>query len=230
MHVPIASLCLLLTLTACAPAMHTVKPLPDFVQVGLAAGDTVTVTTHDGRQYEVVIEEVRRDVLVSADQEFVLADIADIKKHGGPRPPSPCGGDKPLGCSVPLLVSLTSEAHGHYQDTFYDACAQHDYCYRHGYASYGQDRDACDAAFLEDMLALCPKEPDSNLGKMFDVLSDSLDSRHTCERVADDYHAAVRRFGKDRFETANSTYCEYDGPPAGLSSAPLRSSASQSSR
>lgn len=225
-----ASLLTLAQLLACAPAMHTVKPLPNFVSVGLAPGDTVTVTTRAGTTHEFVIETIRGDVLVSADDEFALADLQDIKKHGGERPKSPCGGEKPLGCSVPLLVSLTSEVHAHYEDIFYDACAQHDYCYRHGFASYGQDRQTCDEEFLEDMLTLCPKGANSDLGRVLEVLSDSPDSRHSCELVADDYFGAVRRFGRERFETTNSTYCEYDGPPAVLRRAPLSQLPKETSR
>ena len=204
---------LLLALAACTP-MHTVKPLPDFVSVGLEPGDRIEVTTRGGTTHEVVVEEVRRDRIVGADQEYLLEDLVSIKKAAWERPESPCGGGKPLGCSVPWLVSLASEAHGHYKEKFYDACADHDYCYRHGHASYGLDRRSCDEAFLDDMRALCPDRASSGVGRVLEVFDDSLDSRQTCETVANDFYQAVRRYGADRFETTLSTYCEYDGPPA----------------
>ena len=160
---------LLACAVACTPT-HNVKPLPNFVQVGLEPGDRVTVTTHDGETHDLVITEIRGDVLVGGDAEFALQHIASIKKHAWKRPESPCGGEKPLGCSLPLLVSVASETHRHYQEKFYDACAQHDYCYRHGFASYGMDRKGCDDAFLTDMQNSCPDEPGSRLGKVLDVL------------------------------------------------------------
>jgi hypothetical protein len=32
-------------------------------------------------------------------------------------------------------------------DKFHAACAQHDYCYRYGYATYGRSKDDCDKRF-----------------------------------------------------------------------------------
>lgn len=198
---------------ACAP-QHTVKPLPNFVRVGLAPGDRVTVMTRSGETHEFVIAEIRGDRLVGEGVQLTLSDIVSIKKHAWERPKSPCGGDAPLGCSVPWIISLASEVHGHYKEKFYDACAQHDYCYRHGFASYGFDRESCDEAFLVDMQNLCPKPATGGVGKFFEMLDDSEDSRQACETVANDYYQAVRRYGEERFLTAQSTYCEYDGPPA----------------
>ena len=217
-----------LGIAACTPT-HTVKPLENFVKVGLEPGDTVTVVTHSGEEHEFVVKEIRGDVLFGDGVEYVLHELATIRKHAWSRPESPCGGVKPLGCSVPWFVSLTSESHAHYEDKFYDACAQHDYCYRHGAASYGLDRNACDDNFLDDMLSLCPDPATGKMGKFFEVLDGSLDSRRTCEQVADDYYEAVRRYGEERFETAGSTYCEYNGPPAAPLRAPVISPGSSTS-
>jgi len=112
-------------------------------------------------------------------------------------------------------VAIASEVHNHYRDKFHDACEQHDYCYRHGFASYGLDRDACDAEFLAIMQGSCPAAPTGNAGKILEIFNESLDSRSNCVAVAKDYHAAVRRHGEKYFETTASTYCEYNGPPAG---------------
>lgn len=210
---------MVLALGACTP-MHTVKPLPDFVSVGLEPGDRIQITTRSGDTREVVVAEIQRDRIVGEDQEYLLEDLVSIKKAAWERPESPCGAGKPLGCSVPWLVSLASEAHGHYKEKFYDACADHDYCYRHGHASYGLDRKACDDAFLDDMRALCPSGAASGFGKVLEAFDDSVDSRQTCETVANDFYHAVRRYGAERFETTLSTYCEYDGPPAGGPRAP----------
>lgn len=193
---------------------HTVKPLPNFVKTGLAIGDTVTVATHAGTVSEFVITDIQNNTLIGEGQRFDLKDLASIKKHSWSRPASPCGGEKPLGCSVPLLVALASESHGHYKDKFYDACAQHDYCYRHGAMTYGTTREYCDDAFLLDMQNLCPDPAAGKLGKVLEVIDGSLDSRNTCLTVAQDYFSVVRRYGEEKFATSSSLYCEYDGPPA----------------
>lgn len=219
----------ILVLAACAPT-HTVKPLPNFVKVGLAPGDRITVITRRGETHEFILDEIRGDRLVGDGVELTLSEIVSIKKHAWSRPESPCGGGEPLGCSVPLLVSLASELHGHYKEKFYDACAQHDYCYRHGFASYGLDREACDEAFLVDMKALCPEPASGGVGKFLEVMDDSVESRQQCETAADDFYAAVRRYGEEGFRTSTSTYCEYDGPPAARSGAANTTPAERSNR
>ena len=199
--------------------MHTVKPLPIFVKVGIAPGDKVTVVTRNGETAEFVVQEVHEDRLTGEGAEYLLRDLVSLKKQAWERPASPCGGEAPLGCSVPWIIALTSEPHGHYQNVFYDACAQHDYCYRHGFASYGVSRAECDEAFLVDMKNLCPKPANGGVGKFLEAIDDSVESRRTCESVADDYYNVVKRYGEDRFLTSTSTYCEYNGPPAHRSSA-----------
>lgn len=196
----------------CTPT-HTVRPLPDFVATALDPGDRVTVTTHKGEEFEFIVADIQGNTIVGESVTFRLEELASIRKHAWQRPDSPCGGEKPLGCSLPFLVALSSELHGHYSSVFHDACEQHDYCYRHGFASYGLDRDACDAEFLANMQATCPAPPAGKAGKVLEVFNDSLDSRSNCLTVANDYHAAVRRYGEKRFETTGSTYCEYNGPP-----------------
>jgi hypothetical protein len=203
---------LLASAVACTPK-HSIKPLPDFVSTGLEPGDRVTVATHDGETREFVITEIRRDIVRGENEQFALQDLASIQKHAWKRPKSPCGGEKPLGCSIPLLINLASESHSHYREKFYDACAQHDYCYRHGFASYGLDRKSCDDEFLTDMQKSCPGVPTSKIGKVFGAIDGSLGSRNTCLSVADDFYTAVRRYGDDKYETIASTYCEYNGPP-----------------
>ena len=198
-------------LAACTPS-HNIKPLPNFVSVALEPGDRVVVTTVEGMTVEFVVTEVRGDIIVGGDEEYSLERITSLRKYSWGRPESPCGGDKPLGCSLPFLVSLTSESHSHYQKEFYDACAQHDYCYRHGVASYGLDRKTCDDEFLLDMHNLCPPAAEGTLERIAELMGDSVASRPVCLNVADDYYAAVRRYGEDKFQMASSTYCEYNGP------------------
>ncbi len=194
----------------CVPT-HNVKPLPDFVNEAIQPGDNVIVTTKTGETIEFVVSEVTNEMLIGENYRVALADIDALEKKSWKRPPSPCGGDRSLGCSVPLLVSLTSDVYAHYRSHFFDACAQHDYCYRHGFRTYGFDRDTCDAEFLENMIKACPEPSRSWLGEVWDAMG--VESRHTCLSTAEEFHAVVRRFGESEFQRDTSTICEYNGPP-----------------
>lgn len=205
----LAKIVVLASFFGCAPT-HNVKPLPDFVNLAIQPGDKVTVTTKSGETTEFVVSEVTNEALIGEDYRVALEDIDALGKTSWKRPPSPCGGEKALGCSVPLPVSLSSDVYRHYSDHFYDACAQHDYCYRHGSRMYGLDRDDCDAEFLHNMRNTCPGPSPSAFGKIMDVMS--KDSRDTCLSTADEFYVVVRKFGESKFETDTSTLCEYNGP------------------
>ena len=209
----LAIIAVLASILGCAPT-HNVKPLPDFVNVAIQPGDKVTVTTKFGETTEFVVSEVTREALIGEDYRVALEDIDALSKTAWKRPASPCGGEKALGCSVPLPVSLSSKVYNHYSDHFYDACAQHDYCYRHGFRTYGLDRDTCDAEFLQDMRMACPAPSPTGFGKIMDVMSH--ESRDTCLSTADEFYVVVRKFGEEKFQTDTSTVCEYNGPAEAL--------------
>ena len=196
----------------CVPT-HNVKPLPDFVNKAIQPGDKVIVTTNTGETIELVVSEVTNEMLIGENHRVALTDVVTLKKISWKRPPSPCGGDETLGCSVPLLVSFTSDVHQHYRRHFYDACAQHDYCYRHGFRTYGFDRNTCDAEFLQNMLKTCPEPSSSKFGRFLDVINIETGSRKTCLSTAEEFHTVVRRFGEKKYQTDASTICEYNGPP-----------------
>ena len=211
LHISVAVLAMMLA--ACVPS-HPIKPLPDFVQLAIEPGDRVEVTTHTGDVYEFEVVAVTAEAIHSKrGRVFPLSEIAGLKEIAWEKPPSPCGGEKELGCSVPFLVSVISEEHGHYREAFYTACEQHDYCYRHGARTYGLDRDDCDAEFLDNMLDICPAESTSVFGSIVDMMSDDVNSRSVCLQVADDFHRAARTYGEKHFQAnTDSTYCEYNGP------------------
>lgn len=211
-HTAVFLLAILAAGVACVPT-HVVKPLPNFVKVAIEPGDTVIVTTHSHETIKFVVTEVNEKALHGAERQVELIDIAELRKVSRKRPPSPCGGEEALGCSVPLLVSLASKEHAHYREEFYSACEVHDYCYRHGSRTYGLDREFCDAEFLQNMQMTCPKSSDSTFGYVFEVLDDSIDSRSTCLSVAADFHLAAQDFGEKNFQTVSGSYCEYNGPP-----------------
>ncbi|MEO1201510.1 MAG: hypothetical protein AAFX10_02305 [Pseudomonadota bacterium] len=206
-----ALLLMAVAVAACAP-QHTVKPLPNFVTTALAPGDKVRIVTRDGVTATLVLSAVSPAALEGDGRRIELGDIATLKKIAWERPDSPCGGQRPLGCSVPWFIHLASERHSHYADVFYDACTEHDYCYRHGARTYGAERVECDDRFLADMLTLCPEKSDGVLTKALELLDDSVESRRVCVAVAQDYHGAVQHYGGEGFRSDTSTYCEYDGP------------------
>ena len=207
---PLAILAVVITCIGCAPT-HNIRPLPNFVDAAIQPGDTVIVTTKSGEVIEFVISETTNTMLIGDDHRVALEDIDTLQKKSWKKPLSPCGGDEQLGCSVPLLVSLASDVYTHYRRHFHEACTQHDYCYRHGFRTYGLDREACDTEFLANMREACPAPRGTPLGILIDV--SSVDSSHTCLSTADEFYAVVRRYGEDDFHTDTSTICEYNGPP-----------------
>jgi len=210
----LAILAMLAVAVACtSTATHVVRPLPNFVDAAIEPGDTVIVTTHARETSEFIVTKVTEKALHGAGQPIELIDIKELRKVSRERPPSPCGGEEALGCSLPLLVLLASKEHAHYKKTFYGACEQHDYCYRHGVRTYGLDRTFCDEEFFNNMQTTCPRSSKSTIGTIFEMMDDSLDSPPTCQRVANDFYVAARDFGENHFKTSGSSYCEYNGPP-----------------
>ena len=206
----IALLTMLAIVTACGtPETYVVRPRPNFVDAAIKPGDTVIVTTRSHETVEFEVTEVTEKALHSANRRFDLYDIAELRKVTSERPPSPCGGGEALGCSIPLLVSLASKEHAHYKEVFYTACETHDYCYRHGVRTYGLDRAYCDEEFLDNMQNTCPRSSQSDIGTVFEIMNDSVDSPATCQMVANDFYLAVRDFGEKNFKDRSSSYCEY---------------------
>ena len=208
-----AVLGLLLLAAACTQQQFSVRPVPDFVQMAIEPGDSVIVTTTAGETVEFVVVDVTEDALHGEDRRFGIADIVTLKKLARQRPPTPCGGEERLGCSVPLLVALASEDHAHYREVFYDACEQHDYCYRHGVRTYGLNREYCDREFLNNMNTICPRPKTSTFGTIIEALSGDMDTSLKCREIANDFYVAARDFGEKHFRDVDSTYCEYDGAP-----------------
>ena len=118
----------------------------------------------------------------------------------------PCGGAVPLGCSIPEVLTLIGSFVNEYQNKFHNACVFHDFCYRHGYITYGFGRDQCDALFLVEMREIC----DVKLAS-WEFISDPL-TEGKCLLAAVNLHEGVRRYGKEYFRLDSSTYCEYQFP------------------
>jgi hypothetical protein len=200
-------LCGALLLLACTP-LQTVRPVPDFVTLAINPGDEVELRTFAGEHVEFQVSHVDAQSISSLDRRFLLNEIDELYVRSRQRPDYPCGGERALGCSVPAGAKLTDFVvalmgqgifwHTAYADTFYDACVQHDFCYRHGYKTYGHNKEHCDAEFYNNMLESC----------------DAIDV--TCAAAAKEFSWAVKEHAKEgAFQEETSTECLYDGPVTG---------------
>ena len=195
----------LLALSACVyTPRHEIRPEPAHIRAGVAPGDRVEVVTLDGRQLEFEVTAVENDALVGGGERVSFLDIAALFKLSWKEPGHPCGAGRPVGCSIPKVVAVMSGNLGGYGDRFHQACKHHDFCYRHGYATYGTSRDACDDQFRAAMEIEC------GTLSVLDMMDAERAREHTvCTLAAEQMYVAVRRYGEDAYETADSTYCEY---------------------
>jgi len=207
MRTLILLLCLAVGVVACSVTpSHDIRPHPDHIRAGVQVGDTVEIVTAGGREVTLVVSDVRGSELAGESKDgsrevIDFADIASIAKRSWTPPVHPCGGGQPVGCSIPEVVLVLSEDYERQAQKFGGACATHDFCYRHGFATYGEDRDTCDATFLADMKASC-----QSLGPL-----SMLDAKEfgICQLAAQQTFEAVRRYGGPHFRSTTSTVCEY---------------------
>ena len=194
---------LLLANMACAPT-HVIRPYPNFIQAGVQVGEKVTIQTVADETVKMKVSEVSADGVSGSGITIPYNKIRAVSKRAYRTPEVPCGGEQPLGCSIPAILTLINGVSEN-TDGFKPACVQHDFCYRHGQATYGKDRNACDLEFRTNLKAQC-EEP-----KWLTALSLTLNKKR-CLFVANQMYQAVRRYGKSKFQLNNSSYCEYDGP------------------
>jgi hypothetical protein len=110
---------------------------------------------------------------------------------------------------VPQWAAVLHESQARYSEFFYPSSEQHDYCYRHGEATYGKSKNVCDSEFLLDMQDQC--RPDT-VKEVF--MLQAGNGYTSCGAVALEFYIAVQKYGAGRYRTgAGSTRCEYDGPP-----------------
>jgi hypothetical protein len=180
---------------------HDIPAKPDYIKAGVKPGDTVDVTTKDGEELTIVVEEVRATAIAGDGQVIVFYDIETIAVRSWTTPQHPCGAGEPVGCSIPEVVLVLSDEYQSQSQKFHPACVTHDFCYRHGLATYGTDRQTCDENFYEDMKQQC-----GTMGalSMLDVKQYAL-----CQTAALQTFEAVQRYGEDAYRSSNSTHCEY---------------------
>jgi hypothetical protein len=196
----------LFLLSACAH-WYQLRPYPDFVEAEVVPGDKLRIETRDGVSSKLVVVAVKDDRIVGEQQTILLADIVQLEKHSETPPANPCSPHVPMGCSVPQWAAVLHESQAHYRDYFYPSCEEHDYCYRHGAATYGKTQINCDYQFLQDMQAQC--HPDT----IAQFLLESGMNYPECNLVAMEFYQAVQKYGASLFRSGTSSYCEYNGPP-----------------
>jgi hypothetical protein len=127
----------------------------------------------------------------------------------GPLVASVIGGKgEGLNCSIPEFLSPVFRLDDGDADVslqFRQACVSHDFCYRHGHATYGYSQAECDHMLQEASARIC------------NYIASKRDMRLNCERRSKKVLLGVRLGGSKAFmDTNGSTYFEYE-------SAPLRS-------
>ncbi len=195
------------SLTGCAQVVpaHKIPAKPDFIRAGVQAGDSVEIITNDGEHREFVVQEVTANAIEGPSESVLFSDIQSIVKRSWKEPEHPCGGGLPTGCSIPEVVLLLSTDYERQAEKFRAACVTHDFCYRHGVATYNVTRDECDSDFYDDMKKAC-----KGLGGL-NVLD--VEEFGKCRIAANQTVATVRRHGEKHFQSNTSTYCEYREDP-----------------
>ena len=209
----------MLLLSACAE-LQPVRTTPDFVTTAVKPGDLIELVTIADERLKFEVTHVDDVSIGSPEHLIALEEIKELYLISKERPKVPCGGAEELGCSVPGkakaldaimnkvigssadgLIGVLADMgvgtnwHSTYEEKFYYACLQHDFCYRHGFKTYGHEKESCDSEFYNDMVELCG----------IDV---------GCRAAAKEFGWAVTNHAEEgAYQTETSTYCEYDGPP-----------------
>ena len=148
---------LIVALAGCAQVVpaHEIPARPDFIRAGVQAGDSVEITTNDGEQRKFEVQDVTENAIEGPSETIQFNDIQSIVKRSWQEPGHPCGGGLPTGCSIPEVIFLLSNDYKTQSEKFRAACVTHDFCYRHGVATYNVTRDECDSDFYDDMKEAC---------------------------------------------------------------------------
>jgi len=119
------------------------------------------------------------------------------------------GRGRGLNCSIPWLGRGLFESQSETADVslhFRPACAMHDLCYRHGYATYGYAQADCDRALQTSAFRMCTQ---------INALKPGKDKVfRSCQTEAKKVLLGVSIGGAGSFQAAGkSTYFEYDPMP-----------------
>lgn len=179
---------------------HNIPVKPDYIHAGVQPGDKIRITSKDGTVHNIEVTAVGKDTIESADMTIYFRDIESIERQSWTEPTHPCGAGQPVGCSIPQVVAVLEQKYMKQAGKFHKACVVHDFCYRHGFATYGVNRAQCDTDFYERMKEECA----GGLG-ILDVKDYSI-----CRVWAKQTYEAVNKHGEPHFRTGtSSTECEY---------------------
>lgn len=122
-----------------------------------------------------------------------------------------------LDCSIPSLVESFMFERVRGKDApislqFRQGCVTHDYCYRHGYATYGYTQADCDLMLLQAAFRTCIQIYD--MGLLGLEKPNSSNRPKSCETRAREVLLGVRMGGWDSFKAREkSSYFEFDPLP-----------------
>lgn len=123
-------------------------------------------------------------------------------------PRGKCGAGEVLECSNPWSINYSIVPFA--KQIFEGACIRHDYCYRHGFLTYGKSRKDCDDEFLAKMRQTCGSY---DALKVIVEIATVGARRAACEYEAWAMYQGVRNYGGRSFRKQNGSTCFYDGRP-----------------
>ena len=191
------------TLCGCAQVVpsHEIRAKPEHIRAGVQVGDSIEVTTRDGQYREFEVTNVSVNTIEGPTETIPFSEITHLVKRSWKTPEHPCGGGKPVGCSIPEVVLVLSDVYKEQAEKFHPACVTHDFCYRHGFTTYGAKRDECDQAFYTNMKSAC--------GGMAGLDRFDFKGYGICQLAARQTFEAVRRYGEPHYLATTGSYCEY---------------------
>jgi hypothetical protein len=99
-----------------------------------------------------------------------------------------------------------------FNHVFARACQTHDWCYRHGWKTYGISRARCDENFYRRLRDECS---DSALDTVLTVFTAGA-WYLACQSAAFTYYQGVRNLGESSFKREDGECCEYLKRPASV--------------
>ncbi len=127
------------------------------------------------------------------------------------------GEGRGIDCSIPSLGDVAFKRPDGVSDIrlrFRQACVNHDFCYRHGFATYGYTQNDCDLALQESAFRLCRQIQREGGSDSKGELEAGTDPYSYCETEAKKVLLGVALGGAGSYKgPGRSTYFEYDPMP-----------------
>ncbi|AME26336.2 hypothetical protein AXG89_20840 [Burkholderia sp. PAMC 26561] len=127
------------------------------------------------------------------------------------------GEGRGINCSIPSIGDLAFKRPDGVSDIrlrFRQACVNHDFCYRHGFATYGYTQNDCDTALQESAYRLCRQIQRGGGNDSKGEFEGGINPYSYCETEAKKVLLGVALGGSGSYKAAGrSTYFEYDPMP-----------------